>query len=231
MIEMSEKIIWNYFLKKIGNAYGVAGLMGNLYVESKLNPVFLQSSYAKKLNMTSEEYTKKVDDGTYLNFVNDSAGYGLAQWTNASRKQLLLNFVKERNVSIGDLNTQLDYLWQELQTYKTVMNTLKSAKSVREASDIVVLRYEKPKHTEDSFLRNRANYGQKYFDRFTARKKMVYPTVDRVNVRVGNGLKYRRIMLANKCDSFEWVATVGNWYAIVVNDQVGWISTDFSKAE
>jgi hypothetical protein len=60
---------------------------------------------------------------------------------------------------------------------------------------------------------------------------MVTPTVDRVNVRVGNGMKYRRITMVDKCDSFEWVTTVGNWHAIVFKDQVGWISGDFSKVE
>ena len=228
---MSEKIIWDYLMSKIGNPYGVAGLMGNLYVESKLSPTCLQSSYAKKYGLTGEEYTKKVDNKTYPNFVNDSAGYGLAQWTHFSRKQLLLNFAQERGLSIGDLNMQLDYLWQEIQTYTTVVNTLKSAKSVREASDVVVKRYEKPKHQEESFLKNRADFGQKYYAKFTARGKMVHPTTDKVNVRVGNGLKYRRILQANKIDSFEYVGTVGNWHAIVVNDQVGWISADFTKVE
>ena len=208
---MSEKIIWDYLMSKIGNAYGVAGLMGNLYVESKLSPICLQSSYAKKFGINGDEYTKRVDNKTYLNFVNDSAGYGLAQWTSSNRKQLLLNYAQEHNASIGDLNTQLDYLWQEIQGYTTVINTLKSASSVREASDIVVKRYEKPKHQEEC--------------------KMVHPTTDRVNVRVGNGLKYRRILQANKIDAFEYVGTIGNWHAIVVNDQVGWISADFTKVE
>lgn len=35
---MNEKAIWD-FLKKQGlNNYGIAGLMGNLYAESALNP-------------------------------------------------------------------------------------------------------------------------------------------------------------------------------------------------
>ena len=228
---MSEKIIWDYLMNKIGNPYGVAGLMGNLYVESKLSPTYLQSSYAKKFGINGDEYTKRVDNKSYLNFVNDSAGYGLAQWTHSSRKQLLLNFAQQKNSSIGDLNMQLDYLWQEIQTYTTVINTLKSAKSVREASDIVVKRYEKPKHQEESYLKNRADFGQKYYSKFTAKGKMVHPTTDKVNVRVGNGLKYRRILQANKIDSFEYVGTIGNWHAIVVNDQVGWISADFTKVE
>ena len=228
---MSEKIIWDYLMKKIGNPYGVAGLMGNLYVESKLNSTCLQSSLAKKLGITGEEYAKRVDNKTYLNFVNDSAGFGLGQWTHSSRKQALLNYAREHDASIGDLDMQLDYLWLELQTYTTVVNTLKSAKDVRTASDIVVKRYEKPKHQEDSFLRNRAEYGEKYYKKFNSKCKMVHPITDRVNVRVGNGLKYRRILLANKYDSFEYVGTIGNWHAVVVNDQVGWISSEFSKVE
>lgn len=216
---------------KIGNAYGVAGLMGNLYVESKLSPTYLQSSFAKKFGINGDEYTKRIDNKTYLNFVNDSAGYGLAQWTSSNRKQLLLKFVQERGSSIGDLNTQLDYLWQEIQGYTTVINTLKSASSVRKASDVVVKRYEKPKHQEESFLKNRADFGQKYYNKFTPKCKMVHPTTDRVNVRVGNGLKYRRILQANKIDAFEYVGTIGNWHAVVVNDQVGWISAEFTKVE
>ena len=40
-------------LKEKGlNAYAIAGLMGNLYAESALNPRNLQNSYEKKLNMS-----------------------------------------------------------------------------------------------------------------------------------------------------------------------------------
>jgi len=60
--------------------------MGNLYYESSLNSKNLQGTYEKKLNMTDESYTKAVDNKTYTNFIKDSAGYGLAQWTYWSRK-------------------------------------------------------------------------------------------------------------------------------------------------
>lgn len=75
---MNENTIWNYLIDKIGNPYGVAGLMGNLYVESGLRPDNLQNTYEKKLGMTDAQYTAAVDDGSYTNFVHDSAGYGLA---------------------------------------------------------------------------------------------------------------------------------------------------------
>lgn len=120
--------------------------MGNLYAESGLKPTNLQNTFEKKLGMSDDEYTKAVDDKTYTNFVKDSAGYGLAQWTYYSRKQKMLDFHAEKGKSIGDLNTQLEFLVQELTTsYKTsVWEVLKTAKSVLEASNAVLLKFERP---------------------------------------------------------------------------------------
>ena len=138
----NEERIWNFLSKKGLNAYGIAGLMGNLYAESGLRPNNLQNTYEKSLGMTDDEYTKAVDNGSYGNFVRDKAGYGLAQWTYWSRKQNLYNFVKGTGKSIGDLEVQLDFLWKELsEGYKGVLNILKSAKTVLEASNAVLLQY------------------------------------------------------------------------------------------
>ena len=134
---MNEKVIWDYFYDKFKNPYGVAALMGNLYVESKLNPQDLQGSYERSFGITDEEYTKAVDDGSYQSFVRDGAGYGLVQWTYWSRKEGLYNYAKEQGTSIGDLNMQLNYIWKEIQLYKTVFNAIKNATSVRAASDVI----------------------------------------------------------------------------------------------
>ena len=40
---------------------GVAGLMGNLYAESGLNPQNLQNTYEKRLGFTDASYTAAVD--------------------------------------------------------------------------------------------------------------------------------------------------------------------------
>ena len=106
----NEEKIWNFLLEKMKNPYGVAGLMGNLFAESSLRPNNLISTFNSKLGMSDEEYTQSVDSGTYTKFVSDSAGYGLAQWTFSSRKQNLLNYAKEHNKSIGDLEMQLNFL-------------------------------------------------------------------------------------------------------------------------
>ena len=171
---MNESYAWDFLIQRIGNPYGVAGLMGNLYVESKINPIDLEGSYARKFGMTSREYTDAVDDGTYTNFVHDSAGYGIAQWTFWSRKEALLKFAQGEGVSIGDLEMQLEYLWDEIQKYKAVVPVLINATSVREASDAVAINYERPKHVEEKYLANRAKYGQEIYDRFATGDETLY---------------------------------------------------------
>jgi hypothetical protein len=90
--DATDVTIWEFFTSKGLNAFAAAGLMGNLYAESGLVPSNLQNSYEKKLGYTDATYTAAVDSGKYTNFVRDSAGYGLAQWTYWSRKQALLDF-------------------------------------------------------------------------------------------------------------------------------------------
>ena len=168
----NEEKIWNYLKGKGLNDYAVSGLMGNLYSESALNPMNLQQSYEKKLGMTDEDYTHDVDSGDYDNFIKDSAGYGLAQWTYWTRKKNLLEFAQNKSRSIGDLEMQLDFLYQELSSsYAGVLKVLKSAKSVREASDVVLLKFEKPKNQSESVQIKRAEYGQKYYDKYNTSKE------------------------------------------------------------
>ncbi|WP_338145576.1 phage tail tip lysozyme [Flavonifractor plautii] len=164
----TEKRIWDY-LKAAGlNDYGSAGLMGNLYAESGLSPTNLQNSYEKKLGYTDEDYTAAVDNGIYTNFVKDSAGYGLAQWTYWSRKQALLAFCKAAGASIGDLDTQLAFLMKELsEGYRGVLEVLKTASSVVEASNAVLLQFERPADQSTSVQSKRASYGQVYYSKYS----------------------------------------------------------------
>ena len=166
-----EKAIWDYLLAKIGNEYGVAGLMGNLYAESALRSNNLQQTYEKKLGYTDTTYTTVVDDGTYTNFVKDSAGYGLAQWTYWSRKQRLIDFANAQKKSICDFNMQLEFLYKELsENYKSTLETLKNAKSVLEASNVVLFKFEAPADQSEAVQTKRASYGQKYYDAYKAVK-------------------------------------------------------------
>ena len=167
---------------------GAAGMMGNLYAESALKPNNLENLCEKRLReagkpyCTDELYTQAVDNGTIdrAEFMNPlpgkQYGYGLAQWTSPGRKAGLYDLVKERGVSIADAEAQVDYLLQELQnTYQTVWNTLIVTTSVKEASDVVLVRFESPANTGTSVKNIRAKYAQKYYDQYA--NKEVTPMI------------------------------------------------------
>ena len=162
----NEKTIWTY-LKNAGfNDYAVAGIMGNLYAESGLSAKNLQNLFNTRLNMTDDQYVSAVDNGSYKNFIKDSAGFGLAQWTFWSRKQGLYNLCKSKHKSIGDLDTQLEYLVKELKTYKALYQKLMTVTSVKAASDAILVDFEKPADQSDVMKAKRATYGQQYFNKY-----------------------------------------------------------------
>lgn len=163
----TEEQIWNYLMSKINNPYGVAGLMGNMFAESGLKSTNLQNTYEKKLGMTDETYTMSVDNGDYTNFVHDKAGYGLVQWTYWSLKKYLLDFARARNKSIGDLEMQLECVCTQFKTqYTKIWSALTSATSVKGASNTVLLQFERPADQSVAVQNKRAEYGQKYYDKF-----------------------------------------------------------------
>ena len=119
---IGEKI-WFALISKGYSKEAAAGVLGNLSVESAgLVANRLQFDYAAggayeiPPGYTDETYTAAVDDGSYTKdeFVNDAAGYGLAQWTWWSRKEGLYLFAKSQGVSIGDEDLQIEYLLGEL---------------------------------------------------------------------------------------------------------------------
>lgn len=162
----NELEIWNFLMDLTGNAYGAAGLMGNLYAESGLSPTNLQDSYEASLGYDDLSYTNAVDNGTYQNFVDDQAGYGLAQWTYSTRKQALLTLAKGRGTSIGSLDTQLEYLARELNG-GSILADLRNASSVREASDIVMIRFENPADQSERAKALRTSYCEYYYNKMT----------------------------------------------------------------
>lgn len=200
----NEEKIWNFLSSKIKNDFGVAGLMGNMYAESGLNPINLQNSGNKSLGMTDEEYTKAVDNGTYTNFVRDSQGYGLVQHTYWNRKQNLLNYAKTCASSIGDLEMQLNFLVYELQTsYKSVWNKLLSSTSVRQASDAVLTEFEKPADQSENVKIKRASFGQIYYDKYAQKENQTKSTAKYYRVQCGafsneNGAKSLQARLKNE---------------------------------
>ena len=161
--------IWAELYNFIGNEYGTAGLMGNLQAESGMIPYRLQGDFTSGYS-TSIRYTNNVDSGLYTEteFVNDSKGYGLAQWTYYTRKQgLYTKYINGGYSSIGDIGLAVAYLIEELQnSYPGVLSVLQSATSVRQASDKVLHDFENPASQGPDVEVYRASLGQAIYDQY-----------------------------------------------------------------
>lgn len=180
-----EEMIWFFFKDEGLSDYGVAGLMGNLYAESGLRSNNLQNSFESKLGYSDQGYTDAVDNGTYTleQFIGDGAGYGLAQWTFATRKKALYNFAKDEGTSISDLKMQLDFLYLELiMSYRsTVWNILLEATDIATASNAVLHDFEKPADQSAPVEQLRISYSQRYYNRYAGKEKPVTTTTGDVN--------------------------------------------------
>lgn len=234
-----EGQIWDYLLAKIGNACGVAGLMGNMQAESGLKTNNLQNSFEKKLGFTDETYTAAVDSGAYTRaqFISDGAGMGLCQWTSSGRKAGLYDMKSKRGCSIADLSLQLDWLWTELTgPYKNVLNRLKSAKTVYEASTIVLTQFEKPLDQSEAVKQKRASYSQYFYDKYSGRPGpspaplppyIVRIIADELNVREGPGTQYPIVQTVHEKEAFTIVREQDGWGFL--KSGVGWICLEYTE--
>lgn len=246
-----DELIWNFFKSKGLNDFAIAGIMGNLFAESGLKPNNLQNSFEKSLGHTDESYTAAVDDGSYTNFTQDKAGYGLAQWTWHTRKQALLDFARANKVSIGDYEMQLRFMWQEMQGYKTMMRDLATVASIIDASTNILVNYEKPADQSTAVQKKRAEYGQRYFDRFAItsapkpedsptppekepfKEYMVRITAQSLNVRKGPGTSHPVVRtLVNDKNTYtiveEYTKDSGNIWGRLKSG-AGWINLAYTE--
>ena len=163
----NSKFIWDFLLNQGFNKIGVSAIMGNLQCESGFLPNNLQNTYNNSFNMSDDEYTNSVDNGSYTNFIYDSAGYGLAQWTFWSRKRDLLNYAKSKGKSIGDLTTQLEFLVKELkESFPSLFTFLKNATSISSATSQFMVKFEMPADQSASAQKIRINCAQVIYNKY-----------------------------------------------------------------
>ena len=159
--------MFNFLSQQGFTEAGSAAVVGNGYAESGCSPINLQNNGNRELDMTDEQYTAAVDNGTYTNFVNDKYGYGIFQWTYWSRKQNLLNYAKSKGVSIGDLEMHMNFLMQELNAgYKPLLNILRTSNSVSECSNAFMLQFERPANQSVENQNKRVSYGREFYNKF-----------------------------------------------------------------
>lgn len=142
----NEEQIANFLLNRKLPVHVVAGILGNLYQESTLNP-------------------KAVGDNGH--------SLGIAQW-NKSRKRDLENWCKRNKLDYLSLAGQLEYLWHDLtKNYPGVYKQLLATKTVVEATKTFMDKYERPgvPHYE-----KRLKYAQKAYLSMTKKQQQAVQT-------------------------------------------------------
>lgn len=136
--EASKKIT-NFLLDKGLSKHAVAGIVGNLYAESKFD-------------------TSVLGDG--------KTSGGIAQW-HADRFANLKQFASQNGKDWRDLDLQLNFLWYELTTkYSSVLNKLQKANSAEKAAEIWGHDYEVFSGHENfnhERYKDRRNYAKQFY--------------------------------------------------------------------
>lgn len=125
-----EDEIWKILTARWGlTDFQAAGLMSSIQAESSFCPY------------NAEGMGGSDDRGEYLYDPGDSVGFGLCQWTSSGRKANLQRFAASRGSEdlVWDFDTQMAFMRQELD-----MDVLKATKTLYEAAEWTVMRYERP---------------------------------------------------------------------------------------
>lgn len=176
----TKKYIWDFLMIKIGNEIAVAGIMGNMEAESGFVTTNMQDSYETD-SLNDSNYTTLTDNGTYTNFIHDSIGYGLCQWTWHTRKKALLDLAKDNGKSVGDIDVQLSLLWLELTTdYKTsVLDRIKNETNIYNASTIVLCNFENPENQSQAVKNYRCKLSTDIYNTYNGSQiTLEPPTID-----------------------------------------------------
>ena len=138
--------IYDYLTKSGLTHEGALGLMGNLMAESGCESCRLQGDYDISRSR-SKAYAAKVDSGemSVHIFSRDAQGWGLAQWTYWSRKEVLHDYCKSRGKSIADESSQLGFLLKEMrEQYFSLLQFLCKTTEMYTACKRVCEEYERP---------------------------------------------------------------------------------------
>ena len=160
----NANVIWKYLVKSLTKE-GAAGLMGTLYAKSNLESAIYEKAFHSKIGLSDLEYVNRVNSGVYSkeSFINDGAGFGLAQWKYYSKKESLY---EKCFGQIGNINCQLNFLLYELEgDFAKLLGYLKSSHDLMECTSKVVREYDRPLNA-DLLVNQRYQYALGFYNRF-----------------------------------------------------------------
>lgn len=127
----TTKKIWDRLMACFGDYYIVAGLMGHMYTLSELKPSLIKG------------YNEAADVLSMEDFVHGRGTYGICQWRKWTSKQGLWNMAREMKKPLGNLDIQLDFVWDELKEneYTDMMKKLKRSKRLQDVVNLLAEGY------------------------------------------------------------------------------------------
>lgn len=215
---MSALNIINRLINAGMSVNGALGMWGNIDKESEGGRA--NNAENGRSPYDDETYTRYADEGR-INFVYDTIGYGLSQWTFWSRKQALLDFAKARGTSVGDENMQVDFLVYEMKKdYPAVWKSCCDPNiSIYDATSIVCKQYEKPsRDTTDQRYQLAMDAYNAYKDQLDGHVEPVpepepipadpvtLPTIKRGD----KGVAVAMMQIALKCHGY-WSGVLSSW--------------------
>ncbi len=132
----SAATILNFLIGKSYTKNASAGIVGNLMAESGLKTNVLEGG--KTVGSDYILYDLTSDKSNYPN-----RGFGLGQWTTASRQKALQTFANENGLAVTSLEAQLGYLIKELSARGFSASSM-SSDSTEEATFKIFDKFEVP---------------------------------------------------------------------------------------
>jgi len=157
--------IYSEGLKQGCTKEALCALLAQIQEESAFNPQNLEDTANRKLGISDQEYVRRVDNGSYTNFVNDGYGFGLFQVTFNTRKLQFLNWMRARGLSIGNMEGQVAFIWWELQhDWPTIWKKMKSSTDLYDLTKDLLYKWENPAEKANNLVR-RYGYAQDWMKR------------------------------------------------------------------
>lgn len=160
-------------LKKAGySRKEVAAAMGNWMAESGLDPWMVEGKFGDQKYL--QAYADSIVDGTLSRsgFTKNETtwsggarplGYGICQWTSASRKGALWDYAKKNGSDVTDLETQVNFAVKEMKAEGFGPGWAKGTKDLTEATHEYLTRYE---GIDDGTTPTRAKYAKGFYAKY-----------------------------------------------------------------
>jgi len=129
---------------------GASAVLGNVQHESAFKPENVED----RSGIPDSDYVRRVNTGqmTRDQYMYDTYGMGLAQWTYPPRKGWMWDWFKSRNKSIDDLEEQVNFLiWEMKEHYSGCWNLCCSSNSLYDCVHKLLWEWENPADKNGQF--------------------------------------------------------------------------------